>query len=222
MIALTCRNSFSRVRISSLSRCCASSFIRQQSTLPKEAAGPFTSNSKIAPASRPEEKTLVYLGPFADTIRKYKITASLFSICGICAVPALLATGQAPIAASVMAGISAVTPTVFIHWLSGNYVSKLIVYDQPRNIRRTKDVKITKDMLLELETFNAMGKTNTGKVMLSQLREAELKKNSLIGWTENGSKQRAWKLERAVIEADPYLNAIARKIASQSRHSYVK
>lgn len=121
-----------------------------------------------------------------------------------------------------LAGLSAVTPTAFIHWLSGNYVSKLIVYDQPRNIRRTKDVKITKDMLLEMETFNAMGKTKTGKVMLSQLREAQLKKNTLIGWTEQGTGQRAWKLERAVIEADPYLNAIAIKIASQSRHPQLK
>ncbi|KAI8579548.1 hypothetical protein K450DRAFT_241498 [Umbelopsis ramanniana AG] len=182
MYALTCRNAISKARIPS--RCFATSFIRQQSALPKEAAGPFTSNSKIASTSKPEDKTLVYLGPFAETIRKYKITASLFTICGMCAVPALLSTGQAPVAASVLAGISAVTPTAFIHWLSGNYVSKLIVYDQPRNIRRTKDVKITKDMLLEMETFNAMGKTKTGKVMLSQLREAQLKKDTLIGWTE--------------------------------------
>jgi hypothetical protein len=73
-----------------------------------------------------------------------------------------------------------------------------------------------------METFNAMGKTKTGKVMLSQLREAQLKKDTLIGWTEQGTAQRAWKLERAVIEADPYLNAIATKIASQSRHSQLK
>lgn len=110
------------------------------------------------------------------------------------------------------------TPTGFIHWLSGNYVSKLMVYDHPKNIRRTKDIKITKDMLLEMETFNVMGGIKRGKVMLSQLREANLKKKSLIGWTEVGSKQRAWKLERGIVEADPYLNAIADKIAAQSRH----
>lgn len=45
---------------------------------------------------------MITKGPFAETIRKYKITASLFTLCGLCAVPALLATGQAPVAASVM------------------------------------------------------------------------------------------------------------------------
>lgn len=109
------------------------------------------------------------------------------------------------------------TPTGFIHWLSGNYVSKLIVYDQPRNIRRTKDIKITKDMLLELETYNLMGGVKTGKVMLSRLAEEQLNKKAYIGWAEKGSQQRAWKLERAVVEADPYLNALADRIASQSR-----
>jgi hypothetical protein len=62
MYALTCRNAVSRTRIPS--RCFAVSFIRQQSTLPKEAAGPFTANSKIAPTSKPEDKTLVYLGTY--------------------------------------------------------------------------------------------------------------------------------------------------------------
>ncbi|KAM3579401.1 hypothetical protein VKS41_008259 [Umbelopsis sp. WA50703] len=216
MLRLAYRHSFS-ARLAATPCLSQPISVRYKSTVPKEAAGPFTTNDKISTTSRPEDKTLVYLGPFAETIRKYKITASLFTLCGLCAVPALLTTGQAPVAASIMAGISAVTPTGFIHWLSGNYVSKLIVYDQPRNIRRTKDIKITKDMLLELETYNLMGGVKTGKVMLSRLTEEELKKKAYIGWAEKGSKQRAWKLERAVVEADPYLNALADRIASQSR-----
>lgn len=36
------------------------------------------------------------VGPFSETIKRYKMTASLFGMCGICAVPALLSTGQAP------------------------------------------------------------------------------------------------------------------------------
>lgn len=132
MLTLACRNT-SPARIVILSRWCRSSSIRHQSTVPKEAAGPFTTNSKISSGSRPEDKTLVYLGtifsknstqlkqhstistnytphdnhsfltgPFSDTIRKYKITASLFTLCGMCAVPALLATGQAPVTASIL------------------------------------------------------------------------------------------------------------------------
>lgn len=46
----------------------------------------------------------IYLGPFSETIRRYKMTASLFGACGICAVPALLSTGEAP-AVSVILGI---------------------------------------------------------------------------------------------------------------------
>lgn len=36
------------------------------------------------------------LGPFAETMRRYKMTASFFGLCGIFAVPALLSSGQAP------------------------------------------------------------------------------------------------------------------------------
>lgn len=36
--------------------------LRHKSTVPKEAAGPFTTNDKISTTSRPEDKTLVYLG----------------------------------------------------------------------------------------------------------------------------------------------------------------
>lgn len=34
------------------------------------------------------------LGPFAETMQRYKMVASLFGACGLCAVPALLSTGQ--------------------------------------------------------------------------------------------------------------------------------
>ncbi|KAI8393365.1 uncharacterized protein BYT42DRAFT_488249 [Radiomyces spectabilis] len=68
--------------------------------VPKKAAGVFTSNKHIAQPVQGEtpaiNKTLVYIGPFAETIRRYKMTASLFGICGLCAVPALMSTGQAP------------------------------------------------------------------------------------------------------------------------------
>lgn len=39
----------------------------------------------------------VCLGPFAETMKRYKMTASFFGICGIIAVPGLISTGQAPI-----------------------------------------------------------------------------------------------------------------------------
>lgn len=61
MLTLACRNT-SPARVVILSRWCRSSSIRHQSTVPKEVAGPFTTNSKISSGSRPEDKTLVYLG----------------------------------------------------------------------------------------------------------------------------------------------------------------
>lgn len=36
------------------------------------------------------------VGPFSETMRRYKMTASFFGLCGILAVPALLSSGQAP------------------------------------------------------------------------------------------------------------------------------
>ncbi|KAI8068339.1 hypothetical protein BC940DRAFT_238078 [Gongronella butleri] len=68
--------------------------------VPKKAAGAFTSNKHIDGVKPPSHstinKTLVYIGPFSETIRRYKMTATLFGVCGLAAVPALLSTGQAP------------------------------------------------------------------------------------------------------------------------------
>jgi hypothetical protein len=91
-----------------------------KATLPKKAAGRFTSNKLINQPIEGQlkdvQQTLVYLGkstlfivsddsinlfifkgPFAETMRRYKMTASFFGLCGIFAVPALLSTGQAPV-----------------------------------------------------------------------------------------------------------------------------
>jgi hypothetical protein len=88
------------------------------STLPKQASGKFTSNKQIAQPIEGKiniQQTLVYIGkkllniykdvfiesrlsqgPFTETMKRYKMTASFFGLCGIFAVPALLSTGQAP------------------------------------------------------------------------------------------------------------------------------
>ncbi|KAI9015845.1 hypothetical protein CLU79DRAFT_707306 [Phycomyces nitens] len=74
--------------------------VQHYSTLPNKTSGPFTPNKLVEPAGDTFaniNRTLVYIGPFTETIRRYKTTASLFGICGICAVPALLSTGEAPI-----------------------------------------------------------------------------------------------------------------------------
>ncbi|ORX43863.1 hypothetical protein DM01DRAFT_262485 [Hesseltinella vesiculosa] len=79
--------------------------------LPKKAAGVFTSNKHIDAKSTPPliNKTLVYIGPFSETIRRYKMTATLFGVCGACAVPALLSTGQAPALSDVWLGFETYT-----------------------------------------------------------------------------------------------------------------
>ncbi|KAL0095287.1 hypothetical protein J3Q64DRAFT_1631603 [Phycomyces blakesleeanus] len=97
-------------RLSIQTRCISSQWTRAEiprrtlanySTQIKKTAGPFTPNKLITESvgdtSANINRTLVYIGPFTETIRRYKTTASLFGVCGICAVPALLSTGEAPI-----------------------------------------------------------------------------------------------------------------------------
>lgn len=94
------------------------------STLPKKASGKFTSNKLIPKKDIINEvqRTLVYLGmnfvlvyvcvyincinrlsysvyigPFSETMKRYKMTASFFGVCGMIIVPGLVSTGQVPL-----------------------------------------------------------------------------------------------------------------------------
>ncbi|KAI8147745.1 hypothetical protein BJV82DRAFT_507352 [Fennellomyces sp. T-0311] len=126
--------------------------------IPKKAAGAFTSNQHI---SQPVtlNKTLVYIGPFAETIQRYKMVASLFGVCGLCAVPGLLSTGQAPA----------------LSWIG-------------------------------IETVSMLGRLKEDNMWLTDLKDVSGNQRKMVSWQH---KTRRYSLERAVVEADPYLQGLA-------------
>ncbi|KAI8637757.1 hypothetical protein BD408DRAFT_353176 [Parasitella parasitica] len=137
------------------------------STVPKQAAGRFTSNKLISQPieghAKDAQKTLVYIGPFAETMRRYKMTASLFGVCGLIAVPALLSTGQAPAMS-----------------------------------------------FIGIETVSFWGRFKEETMWLSQLGYRSTPKG--ITWQQKTGGKHVYTLEREIMEADPYLKALAGRI----------
>ncbi|KAI9251394.1 hypothetical protein BDA99DRAFT_541383 [Phascolomyces articulosus] len=189
--------------------------------IPKKAAGAFTSNKHI---SQPVtlNKTLVYIGPFADSVQRYKMVASLFGVCGLCAVPGLLSTGQAPALSVILAGVSAIIPAGFIHFYTRNLVTRLMVYDDIKTVererRRPRDMKDNK--WLGIETVSIFGRLKEHTMWLTDLKDvssssSKEQQSKMVIWEEYNkktkSKGRRYALERVVVEADPYLQGLANR-----------
>ncbi|ORZ00447.1 hypothetical protein BCR43DRAFT_485232 [Syncephalastrum racemosum] len=181
-----------------------------QQKLPQKAAGAFTSNKHIATPIT-TEKTLVYIGPFGDTLQRYKMVASLFGVCGLCAVPALLSTGQAPTMSIVFAGISALTPAAFVHWYTRGHVTRLMVYDDVRTVekqrRRPKEMLQQSDKYVGIETCSPVGRLREHNLWLSELNDVSKSGSKAVVW--QWKKRYPFILERSIIEADPFLNGLS-------------
>ncbi|OAD79241.1 hypothetical protein PHYBLDRAFT_179036 [Phycomyces blakesleeanus NRRL 1555(-)] len=212
-------------RLSIQTRCISSQWTRAEiprrtlanySTQIKKTAGPFTPNKLITESvgdtSANINRTLVYIGPFTETIRRYKTTASLFGVCGICAVPALLSTGEAPIMSVVLAGVSAITPIGFVHWYTKDYVTRLIVHDDVKTVeKQRKKPQEIKDKWVGLEKVGLMGFVREQTVRLSDLTDKSTPK--AVMWEAKGKK---FALERDVMNTDPFLNGLVNFIKKKS------
>ncbi|KAI7901854.1 uncharacterized protein BX663DRAFT_531603 [Cokeromyces recurvatus] len=136
------------------------------STLPKKASGPFTSNKLISQSvnesSDEIRKTLVYIGPFAETMKRYKMTASFFGLCGIISVPALLSSGQVPVLSAA------------------------------------------------IETISFWGRFKEETMWLSQLHYKPTSKG--LVWQQKTGAKHTFTLEREIMDADPYLKALADRV----------
>ncbi|CAO3592602.1 unnamed protein product [Absidia cylindrospora] len=187
----------------------------------KKAAGAFTSNKHITKDNNESNvinKTLVYIGPFSETIRRYKTTASLFGICGICAVPALLSTGEAPVISVALAGASAVAPSIFIHWYTKDNVASLIAYEGIKTIERLRkqrlpaSVKVDKDIWLGIEKWTFFGSKKEHNMWLSQL--SDISNPKAMRW-QCGKQQ--FTLERDIMNADPFLKRLTSSLPQKNK-----
>ncbi|RUP43202.1 hypothetical protein BC936DRAFT_137485 [Jimgerdemannia flammicorona] len=107
---LASRLTFSKHALISRSFVCSIRFSQLYSTTTKSQ---LANHRMLSTKSNHDNKTLVYIGPSTNTIRNYKMTASMFGICGLVTIPALLWMGQAHMLGAIIAtwGISASTTT---------------------------------------------------------------------------------------------------------------
>ncbi|KAL1931312.1 hypothetical protein VTP01DRAFT_10449 [Rhizomucor pusillus] len=183
---------------------------------PKEAAGPFTGNNQISRSVPGQsDKTLVYISPMVHTLQRYKMATSVFAGCGLFAVPAIgfMTQTQAPMGL-VCAGIACLLPSVVMHMLGGNVVTKLAVHDDIKTVERQRrhPREINNDKLISIETCNILGRFKQTDVPLSAIRDVTIPSSPLhrgqIVWQY---KRRTFRLERAVIQADPFLQGLAHR-----------
>ncbi|CAO3632677.1 unnamed protein product [Cunninghamella echinulata] len=138
------------------------------------------------------------------------MTASLFGACGICAVPALLSTGEAPTISVMLAGLSAISPSIFIHWYTKEYVASLIAYEDIKIIERQRKKPLDiKDMWLGIETWSFFGVKKEQNMWLSQLFDVSDRK--MMKWKY---KNHIFAFEHGVMDADPFLKGLVKKMAT--------
>ncbi|KAF8949146.1 hypothetical protein BGZ52_006094 [Haplosporangium bisporale] len=89
-------------------------------TPPKQTKNPFT-------ASANANSVLAYVGPYASTLRQCKSVAFVFGACGCIAVPSTLYLGNTEHVLAIMAGVASLTPSLLLHQLFKNDVTKIHV-----------------------------------------------------------------------------------------------
>lgn len=112
------------------------------------------------------------------------------------------------------AGIACLLPSVVMHMLGGNVVTKLAVHDDIKTVERQRrhPREINNDKLISIETCNILGRFKQTDVPLSAIRDVTIPSSPLhrgqIVWQY---KRRTFRLERAVIQADPFLQGLAHR-----------
>ncbi|KAL1916057.1 uncharacterized protein VTP21DRAFT_6061 [Calcarisporiella thermophila] len=168
----------------------------------------------------PKERVLLYTGPMAEQIRRFKTVALMFSMCAVIAVPSVLLFGKAPMLGAAMAGTSALTPSVFIHWLTKNYVYNIWLY-APSSVTKHLAKHLNnpqRDFLLGLETFSYIGKGSETLVYLSQLAHARGKYRYVTWINRDGRKDttKRFFVEKDIFANDAQLKALWERIEKQT------
>lgn len=112
---------------------------------------------------------------------------------------------------SLLAGISAVSPAIFVHLYTSGYVTKLVVYDDIKNVERErKKPREMKDKFIGIETVSFWGRFKEDTMWLSQLGYKSTPKG--ITWQQKTGAKNVYTFEREIMEADPYLKALADRV----------
>lgn len=98
-----------------------------------------------------------------------------------------------------------------MHLYTNGYVTKLIVYDDVKNVEKDrKKPKLIKDKFIGIETVSFWGRFKEDTMWLSQLGYKSTPKG--ITWKQKTGAKHVYTLEREIMEADPYLKALADRV----------
>lgn len=100
---------------------------------------------------------------------------------------------------------------MFVQYYTNGYVTKLVVYDDIKTVERErKKPKQMKDKFIGLETISFFGRFKEENMWLSQLKYRSTPRG--LSWQQKRGAKHVYSLEREIMEADPYLRALADRV----------
>ncbi|KAG0089680.1 hypothetical protein BGZ93_009730 [Podila epicladia] len=157
---------------------------------PKQTKNPFT-----APANA--NSILAYVGPYASTLRQCKSVAFVFGACGCIAVPSTLYLGNTEHVLAIMAGVASLTPSVLLHQLFKNDVTKIHV--QGKNTGGAIQVSVNEPFKLIFEKLSWRGAVLQTQVLSNDLYHQDETEKSLT-----------WIAHKATTPPPPMPTSVAR------------
>ncbi|KAF9087775.1 hypothetical protein BGX23_007880 [Mortierella sp. AD031] len=158
-------------------------------TTPTTTTGPGTTSGqylkkKNNPFAPPPNSVLAYVGPYAASLRQCKSLAFVFGACGCIAVPSTLFLGNTEHLLAIMAGVASLSPSVLLHALFRNEVTKIHVQGSVSNKAAAPTITVsTKDALkLTFEKLNWRGVPLQSQVLSTNLFVQSENDKSVI-WT---------------------------------------
>ncbi|KAF9178371.1 hypothetical protein BGZ51_007828 [Haplosporangium sp. Z 767] len=217
----------------------------------KKTAFATSGNSAIAtkptrnPFVAPPNSVQAYVGPYAATLGQGKSVAFVFAACGCIAVPSTLFLGNTEHLLAIMAGIVSLSPSILLHTLFKNDVTKIHVQGPtstkaPATIR----VSVTEPLKLTIEKLSWRGSPLLTQVLSTQLFvQSESEKS--VTWTTSSAttftpsssmdsktalgsspskalRKEKYRINKAMMLSNPSFSFVMDQIEHQSRLSHAK
>ncbi|KAF9123780.1 hypothetical protein BGW39_008695 [Mortierella sp. 14UC] len=202
-----------------------------------------TSGSSFVPSAN---SVLAYVGPYAASLRQCKSVAFVFGACGCIAVPSTLFLGNTEHLLAIMAGVASLSPSILLHALFRNEVTKIHVQGSVSTKTAAPAVTVsTKNALkLTFEKLNWRGVPLPSQVLSTNLF-VQSENDKSFTWTttsattpvpssspaRSGSKQvlapqaprrETYRVNKKMMLSNPSFSFIMDQIEHQSRLSHGK
>ncbi|OAQ23664.1 hypothetical protein K457DRAFT_142549 [Linnemannia elongata AG-77] len=208
-----------------------------------------TNSNNSSPYVPPPNSVLAYVGPYAASLRQCKSVAFVFGACGCIAVPSTLFLGNTEHFLAIMAGVASLSPSILLHALFRNEVTKIHVQGSVSTKTAAPAVTVsTKDALkLTFEKLNWRGVPQPSQVLSTNVF-VQSETDKTVTWTtasattpvsaiKPGSRQspkvpsavaaqvprkETYRVNKRMMLSNPSFSFVMDQIEHQSRLSYGK